>query len=362
MLSLTKDHPISQAESCSVVFLHDTFFPMNDNVIVAATMGCSKQTTATFVFLMSIPSETFSAMCAQALQDVIPPFQLNVTRYFAGIILAGALVCWNKTPLRITDVTTGFNIIASSFLGILFNIALYSAASKVPLGTMVTLISVVQIIFVLMIQRLFFHESISIFKLIIVPVIFVGLYLILEPGLVNENLSIENSYINGTTGKGIYVGYSLYTVGIILTILAGITSVLVVTSINHYLNKLPMPLVNMWWSIIGTLVSVLLATYIDDLQFDISVTQALLILGHCCGAALTTGFIISGTQHISLISFAIMDTLRIVLNYIVQFTIMSNIMPVIGNAYEISGMIITMACIIYSICIDIYTEKEKSKW
>ena len=325
-------------------------------------MGCSKQTTATFVFLLSIPSETFSAMCAQALQDIIPPFQLNVTRFFAGIILAGALVCWNKTNLKITDVNTGFNITVSSFISILYNITLYSAASKVPLGTMVTLISVVQIIFALIIQRFIFHESICIFKLIIVPVVFVGLYLILEPGLVNKTLNIENSYINGTTGKGIYVGYSLYTVGIILTIVTGIVSILGITIINRYLNKLPMPLVTMWSSLIGTLVSVLLATYIDDLHFDISVRQALLILGHCSGAALATCLIIFGTQHISPISFAIMDTLRIVLSYIVQFTIMSNVMPVTGNVYELSGIIITIACIIYSIGFDIYIEKEKSKW
>ena len=319
-------------------------------------MGCSKQTTATFVFLLSIPIETFSAMCAQALQDVIPPFQLNVTRYFAGIILAGALVCWNKTNLKITDVNTGLNIIASSFLGILFNLTLYSAASKVPLGTMVTLISVVQIISVLIIQRLIFHETISILKVIIVPVIFVGLYLILEPQLVNDNLRRVN--FNGTTGKKVNSGFSPYTCGIILTIVSGIISALVITVINHCLNKLPMPLVNMWWSFVGTFTSVILATYIDDLQFDISVTQALLILGHCSGAALATCFIISGTQHISLISFAIMDTLRIVLNYIVQYTIMINVMPVIGNVYEISGIIIIIACIIYSIGCDICIERK----
>ena len=51
----------------------------------------------------------------------------------------------------------------------------------------------------------------------------------------------------------------------------------------------------------------------------------------------------------------------IVLNYIGQYTIMSNVMPVDIDRYQISGITITSVCIMYSVGIDIYIEKKKSK-
>ena len=234
----------------------------------------------------------------------------------------------------------------------IYNVSFYSAASRLPLGTLVMLMCIVQIISVLIIQRLVFIESICFFKIIVIPFIFAGLYLMFEPRIQHENFG---SFVNTTTGSETEK-QSRDVLGIILAIIGGIALSIMVAVINNKLQNVNVVIISMWLSSIGTLVSFVLAFYIDQLQFCLTLQQGLLVLCHSSAAAICAILTIFGSQNIPILSWAILDNLRILLDILRQYTVMRTVMPVSGNVYEICGMVITTACIFYSVGLDVYIE------
>ena len=323
-------------------------------------MALSLQTTGTLSYLMALFLETISSMCAQALQDVVPPFELNFSRYFAQLIFSLILNKCRKIDTSVMLSDKGFYVVTTSVLSTVYNVSFYSAASRLPLGIMIMVNTIAQIVIAVVIQKLVFRDTISIFKLIVIPFIFGGLYIMLEPQLVQTEMGeFNNSTVNGENDL-----LSREAVGIVLCIVAAMSGTFAVAITNSKLSEVPLVTMSLWIALIGTVESCILAVYINPLKLQLSLYQGLLFFAHSSTAAISVMFAIHGAQHVSLISWAIIETLRIILNIITQYTIMRSIVPVTGNVYEIVGIVITLICIIYSIGLDFYTERVNAddKW
>ena len=305
----------------------------------------------TLAYLLAIIAETISCMCAQALRDVVPPFQLNFLRYVAQLLFTIVLVILKGMDITIFISHFQFYTVLTSVLSMIYNVSFYSAASILPLGTLVMVLGIVQIVGILIIQRVLFMETISFFKIIVIPVTLVGISLMLEPVVHFEDMgSFVDTYIGSSSQE-----HSTY-VGIILAIIAGLTSAIYVSIVNNKLQNVQMVIISMWFGTVGSICSLILAFYIDELQFQITLQDGLLVLGHSSATAICALFTIYGSQHTPLITWAIIDNLRIVLNILMQYTVMRSVMPVSTNAYEISGIVITLACIVYAVVCDVYIE------
>ena len=300
---------------------------------------------------MAITAEAIGCMCAQALQDVVPPFQLNFLRFVAQLLFSVALIILKGMDITMFISHFQFYTVITSVLGTFYNVSLYSAASRLPLGTLVMVLGIVQIVGILIIQRVFFMETISFFKIIVIPVTLAGIFLMLEPGVHFEHQGSFNDTNIGSRRQE----HSTY-VGIILTIIAGLTSVMYVSVINNKLQNVQAVFISMWLGTVGSICSLILAFYIDQLQFQLTLQEGLLVLGHSSAAAICALLTIFGSQHTPLITWAIIDNLRIVLNILMQYTVMRSVMPVSTNAFEISGIVITLACIVYAVVCDVYIE------
>ena len=331
-------------------------------------MGLSLQLAATISFLMSLVAETISSACAQALQDFIPPFQLNFFRYIVQLVLTVIILLVKRPSMDIYSVNTKCYLFATCILSIIFNVSFFSAASRLPLGTLVILMSVIQIISVLVLHKTIFKESIPLIKVIIIPLILVGLYLMLEPqldqmkvDLVNTTAS-NNKTVHSTVTDHATGDTSKNIIGIVLAIIAGLSITGFNAVINRNLQRVDMLIISLWICLMGTIASVLLAFYFDPLQYHLTLTQGLLLLGHSFGAAVCSILAIFGFQYVPIITWAIIDNLRIILNLVLQYTVMRSIVHVIGNAYEISGMVVVFICIVFSVAVDVYVEIANSNF
>ena len=325
-------------------------------------MGLTLQLVATISFLMSIVAETMSSACAQALQDVIPPFQLNLFRYIAQLILTAIILLFKRPNMDIKCVNTKFYLFVTCILSIIFNVSFYSAASRLPLGTLVILMSVIQIISVLALHKTILKETVPLIKVIIIPLTLLGLCLMLEPQL--DQMKVNPVNTTASDNKTVYSTVTDHAtrdilqnaIGIVLAVIAGISCTGFNAVINRNLQHVDMLIISLWICLIGTIASVLLAFYFDPLQYHLTLTQGLLLLGHGCGAAVNSVLTIFGFQYVPLMTWAIIDNLRIILNLVLQYTVMRSIVHVIANASEISGMVVVFICIVYSIAVDVYVD------
>lgn len=64
-------------------------------------------------------------------------------------------------------------------------------------------------------------------------------------------------------------------------------------------------------------------------------------------------------KDINLVTFAVLGNIKLVLNFILQYTVMNTIVKVAANGLEISGVVISMIGLVYTAGFDIYTEKTQ---
>ena len=331
-------------------------------------MAISLQLAATIAVLVAIVTETMSLACAQALQDVIPPFQLNLFRYIVQLILTVIIILFKRPKMGIDCIITKLYLSVACIVNSILNVSFFSASSRLPLGTFVILMSVMQIISVLVLHKMIFKETVPLIKVIIIPLILVGLYLMLEPQL--EQMKVElfkttcpatvNNTIPSLMDYNVTDNVSRNTIGVVLAIIAGISATGYSAVINRNLQHVDMFVISLWLSLVGTVGSFLLTAYIDPPQYHLTLTQGLLLLGHASGSVIASGLHIYGFQYVPLVTWAIIDNLRIILNIVLQYTVMRSIVPVRGNAYEISGMVVVFICIVYSISVDVHVEIQTS--
>ena len=211
-----------------------------------------------------------------------------------------------------------------------------------------------------------FKETVPLIKVIIIPLILVGLCLMLEPQLGQMKVELfkttatVNNTVHSVMDYEMTDNASRYTIGVVLAIIAGISATGYSAVINRNLQHVDMFVISLWLSLVGTVGSFLLTAYIDPPQYHLTLTQGLLLLGHASGSVSASVLHIYGFQYVPLVTWAIIDNLRIILNIVLQYTVMRSIVPVRGNAYEISGMVVVFICIVYSISVDVHVEIQTS--
>ena len=225
-----------------------------------------------------------------------------------------------------------------------YTTAYYTAASRLPLGLLITLKVLVQIIAALVVQRFVMYHIIHMLKLPGCCVVVPGSALMLQPLLA---LEVGEVFEKRTV------------IGVTLVVIAGVSGILVAYIVQNYTPPDDLVLWSVWVTAGGAVASTVLAFYTDDLQVTLTSRQALLLSGHCLGAAITGIMELIAFKYISLVTFAVLKNLKIVLNFLLQYTVMQSVVKVAANATEIIGVVITMIGIVYTAGFDIYIEKTQ---
>lgn len=228
-------------------------------------------------------TECLSGLCAQALQDAIPPFQLNSYRYVVQALLSVCVVCWQKKMFLVQREYV-YYVIANIVTSTVFNTSYYTAASRLPLGLLVTLTTLIQLLSALVIQKFVKYQIIHMFKILGCCVVFLGSAFMLQPTLaleVNEGLETEK------------------IIGVFLVIIAGVSSIFSALIVQNYAPPEIIVVWSAWISACGAVASAVLAVYTDDIQIVLTWSQVLLLLGHCLGAGITGLLVICAYKSLS---------------------------------------------------------------
>ena len=303
---------------------------------------------------------TLGSACAQVLQGAIPMFQLNLSRYVFQTALCGTLVCIRRQGLDLEAALIMPLIVAGVFSN-LFNISYYTASALLPLGTLLVTTNVTQVINSAIINKVVFKQNIQPLKVLYISLMIVGLCLILQPPFIFHGVSIgafDAPPAANATARGVEPGPGGSSrvgeaAGSVLAIVAGVASTSRGAVYRARLPTVPMGVLGFWIGVLGTLPSVILMLYVDDVNLHLRGTQVALLLGHGMGAASYSTLNIYAQQKLTPVTWAMMDNSKLVLNFILQYTLLRNIQPGHRNFLEILGALVAIVAIVGAVVLDL---------
>lgn len=309
---------------------------------------------------------------AQALGGIIPPFELNLFRFVAEFLLVVPIV-WYKGISVIPDKKYILWITLLSSFSCILNICVYTAALFLAVGEMGA-IDVAFVIIITGIVTLAGAGAGDCSKRLILPsaLCLVGIIFLTQPNLIfknrksvsfnpvcgrspkleqecndtyveqfilsntTENTPSDNDWhVFGTVGhaKGEFIGYGLILSGCILKSASFFIS-------NKNLVGLPSVVVNFWISVVGIIVSALCMLCFETFSLPDSVECSFIMVGHGFGASASSILTQTASQLIAPVILSIVKTLKVVLSFLAQFTVMRNINPGRHNVEEIIGAVL----------------------
>ena len=307
--------------------------------------------TGYFSGIVNCVSYGLGSASSQALEGAIPDCQLSIARYVTQFVVYPLVAKLTGASMYIPRQHVP-NMVYSSVLALLYIIGFFGAVGHMPLIEAVSIEIIFSIISAIVQARLLFHKGITHLNIMSIVVCTAGLTLAVQPSwLFKQNIqvaiitnsSFEYSNMSATSAENsisllkedksanmVFV----YT----LLILSGIADGMYLDVNAVLLREVP-PIVKVTYlSGFGLITSIVLAFYLEDFVITLTVKQFLLVLGHSVASAETFFTTIYTCQMIGGIRASLVFSLQIVVMFILQYTLMSSIMPGHHNWIEILGV------------------------
>ena len=310
---------------------------------------------------------------AQGLLGQVPDCQLSVYRYIGHLLVFLPLAKATGTSLVVERQNVPY-VLYSAFLAMVFSIGLFGSTGHLPLIEAVSLTCVATIFATAIHRRITFKKDLTFLHLVSFLLCSVGIMLVSQPPWLfgnrkNEgNISFSVSHIGNITHNG-YLQYPFKEHGditmikipehtnqlmvYVLLVLAGIGDGMNFNVNAEYLIDVPSIVTAVYGSVFGLICSLLLSLYLENIVVHLTMKQALLVLGHVACSSPVFFTTVYTSNAIGGMLASLVFSLQILVMLILQYTLMSSIMPGHHNWLETFGAIVLLFAITLQPTLDV---------
>ena len=341
------------------------------------------------VLLVGVVAAPVTGACAQALGGVVPPFELNLWRYVAELVLITPFFLAKSRDFKPERSQVKWLLLAA-LMSSSYNVCFYTAALYLPLATQSGLASVFSLI-ILSVVTLTADRKCTIPLAVAVLLVLTGAIFMTQPEVIfhahskivynpvctkdtqpllnktwdeygmntqdfigfstnlvtftselTTNLSSRSSALAATqfsssspSAPNQVIGYAL---------MMGSSSCIAAQAyvVNKKLSDLHYSLVNFCVSVTGIAVSVTLTTIFEEFTFPATVACTLLLLGHGIALGITNISQLRSFQVFQPTIVSLAFRLCLVLAFVAQRTVMKSVNPGNQNNWEIVGILLVL--------------------
>ena len=340
------------------------------------------------VLLVGVVAAPVTTACAQALGGVVPPFELNLWRYVAELVLITPFFLAKSRDVK-PECSQVKWLLLAALMSSSYNGCFYTASLYLPLATQSGLASVFSLI-ILSVVTLTADRKCTIPLAVAVLLVLTGAIFMTQPEVIFRARSkiVYNPVctkdtqplLNKTWGESemntqyfIDLPTNLVTVTSGLTtnlsrssasaasplfssspsapnqvigyaLMMGSSSSLAVQAyvVNKKISDIHYSLVNFCVSVTGIIVSVILTTTFEEFTFPPTVACTLLLLGHGIALGITNICELRSFQVFQPTIVSLAYRLCLVLAFVAQRTVMKSINPGNQNNWEIVGILLVL--------------------
>ena len=325
--------------------------------------------------LITITGRAVGTCCVQAMQGVIPNFQLSAIRALVQgplYILVGAI----KRKNFIIEKVYIFPTICLALLYVVKNVGYFGSAKYLPLVEVVGISSMFTMLSAVVHARLAYQREIMKVDLMSMCICMLGILLIIQPSLVfkvgtSYNSSLKETVHNTTclydTKNGFCVSMeqtpfyeSSSQTGYLLVIFGGLAQ-----GITYNLNGFPLsnvqPLVKSAYFVnLYFFLSVMFSLYLEQMVFHVSSEHVLYLIGYCGVSVFSTYANIYSVHQIGGTRASLIHSFETLAILGAQYTFMKAFIPGHRNWMEVGGAVAMIAGIALSPLNDIIQNSRQS--
>ena len=340
---------------------------------------------SSIVLLFGVCTLPTASACAQALGEVVPPFELNMWRHLAELVLVTPLFFIKGCEVK-PEWSDVMWLLLASLMSSSYNLFYFTASLYLPLAAVsgmdgtfaLVILSLVTLVFdrkcttplalsvflalagtisITQPDTLFHGHSTIVYSPVCVkdsqPVLnktwhqfeistqdFISLAVnfTVEPEFTTESLSSSSSWSPSSSSSSTpnqLIGYAL--------VLGGSISFCIQSNvINRKLSNVNFSVVLFFDGVIGVAVSVVLMAVFEHLAFPTSSICILLLLGHAVGQGVANVCCLRSYQVFQPTIVALVFRLCLIVSFVAQRTVLKSINPGNANSLEIVGVLLIL--------------------
>ena len=294
----------------------------------------------------------FGTASAQGLLGVVPDGQLSVYRYLAHLLVFLPLAKLTGTGLKVEQQFIPY-VLCSALLTLTFSIGIFGSAGYIPLLEAVGIAYVVAICAVAIHGRIVFKEDITLLHMISLALCIVGVINLCQPSWLYPKQIPHVNNINSSSHPSNTTSYAQvqspemvnnHTVnhvsGVVLygLLIFGSFADGINYNINAvYLLDVPPLLTALYGSLVGLVGSLVMSLYLENIVIYLNWRQVFLVLGHVSCSPIVFFTTVYTSNAIGGVRASLLFSLQIIMMLVLQYTLMSTIMPGHRNRMEVFG-------------------------
>ena len=320
-----------------------------------------------FSGIISGLSTALSSACAQKLDGVIPPFQLNAGRYTVQFVMSACLVVITRTDVRISYVKIPW-VLLLSVMTVFFNTAFYTAATYLPLGTLMLINLSITYTGTLIFSKRFLFKQTVFFQYVAFMIILLGQCLLLQPCFLFQSARCHKDFssLDNITNTSITsevkhtTSLSSSSIGYILVVGASLVSSLRTFVYRCQVPDISTPVVCFWTGILGCVLSLIIMVYFESPNIFLANLDIWLLLGHASFASCTSILVAHSQQNLHPMIFSILLNSKVVFSFILQFALPHIFIQGVQNIWEFAGVTLCVLGLVSYVLINFKIEQHTS--
>ena len=364
----------------------------------------------TVVLLVAVLTFPVTTACAQALGGVVPPFELNLWRYLAELVLITPLFLAKGRDVK-PERSQVMWLLLAALMSSSYNVCYYTASLYLPLATQAGVSGALNLV-ILSLLLLAVQRTCTIRLALAVSVALLGTVCIIQPevifrghskimyspvctkdsqpllnktwddfeistqpfiGLaanftVTSELTTDVSSLSSSSSSSSWPSSSSSSssssspnqlIGYVLLLACSVFYCIQGNVVHKKLSDLSSSLVNFSSSVTGVAVSLVLMPVFEDPALPSSSVCMLLLLGHAAGLGISNICTQRAFQVFQPTIVALASRLYLVIAFVAQRTVMKSINAGIQNSWEIVGVSLVLIGNSISPVHELYTEFAK---
>ena len=303
--------------------------------------------------------------CAQILDGLIPPFELNVCRFAAEVFMSACLVVFTKTDVRISYIKVPW-IILLAVLSVILNTTYYSAAIYLPIGILELFMTSFSYVATLLLSKRFLYKQTVCFQYFAFLVILIGQFLLLQPCFLFQGARCLNdlSISINATNKSINPDLEYTTspsssslIGYVLIVVASLT-----LSLRQFVYRCQDPdistsVVSLWTSTLGLFLTLIIMIYCESPIILLKNLDIWLLLAYSGGVACAGMLVTHSQQNLHPLVFTILLNSRVVFGFVIQLAFPQIFLQSVNNIWEFIGIVLCVLGVVSYVVINFRMEK-----
>ena len=310
-------------------------------------------------------SVTIGSACAQILNGIIPPFELNVWRYAAEAFMSACLVVFTQTDVRIPHIKVPW-VILLTVLNVILNTAFYTAAIYLSLGILELFKISISFIAALLLSKRFLYKQTVCFQYVAFIVILIGQFLLLQPcflfqakchndlsisiNATNKGINSELEYSTSSSSASSLIGY-------VLVVIASLSSSLRQFVYRCQVQDISTSVVSLWTGTLGLLLSLIIMIYLETPIILLENLDIWLLIGHAVCTACAGILDTHSQQNLHPMVFTILLNIKVVFGFVLQFAFPQIFIQSVHNIWGFVGIALCVLGVVAYVIISIRIEK-----